>query len=54
MKLGPVQSRLLRRAYETGRVMPANYLERRALRRLQSRGIAHKVWACPDVWEVKW
>jgi hypothetical protein len=56
MRLGPVQRRLLRRAHKSplGRVMPANWLERRALRRLAARGIAEKCVGLPEVWRVTW
>jgi hypothetical protein len=52
--LGPVQARLVGRAGTStaGNVMPANYLERRALRRMQARGIAATVPGLPDVWSV--
>lgn len=53
--LGPVQTRLARRAATSvvGLVMPAGYLERRALRRMEARGIAATVPGLPDVWKVE-
>lgn len=53
--LGPVQVRLLDRATRTqsGNVMPANYLERRALRRLAARGIVPPLPTFPDAWTLK-
>lgn len=52
--IGPVQARVLIRAGESkaGNVMPANYLERRALRRLEARGIVATVAGLPDVWRA--
>ena len=36
-------------------VVPRDYLERRALRRLQARRLARRVWGFPDLWRVgKW
>lgn len=48
-RVGPVQARLLDRA-SRGWVLPANYLERRALRRLTARGVMAPVPSYPDVW----
>lgn len=48
-RIGPVQTKLLDRA-RRGWVMPANYLERRALRRLTKRGLMAPVPGFPDVW----
>ncbi len=49
--LGPVQLRLLTRA---GRyVMPAGFLERRACRRLERRGLLESAVGLPDVWRKK-
>jgi hypothetical protein len=54
-RIGPVQVRLLGRAARTqsGNVMPAGYLERRALRRLERRGIVAPLPSFPDVWTLK-
>ena len=50
--LGPVQLVVIERSRgSAGRfVMPANFLERRALRRLTARGMACKTG--PDLWRV--
>ena len=48
-RIGPVQAKLLDRA-SRGWVLPANYLERRALRRLTARGVMAPVPSYPDVW----
>lgn len=41
------------RASSAGRVMPACWQERRALRRLADRGLARPVVGLPDVWFVR-
>lgn len=53
-RTGPVQARILARARtsEHGNVMPAGYLERRACRRLQRRGILRTRLGLPGVWTV--
>jgi hypothetical protein len=35
------------------RVRPRNTLDRKAIRRLERRGILARVWGFPDLWEVK-
>lgn len=52
--IGKVQERLMSRARTSaeGNVMPAGWYERRALRRLERRGIVRRRLGLRDVWTV--
>jgi hypothetical protein len=52
--IGQRQDTVIRRARRSrySYVMPANYLERRACRRLTARGIMSPALGFPDVWRL--
>ena len=52
--IGPVQRRILDRAKRSpyGNVMPGGFLERRACKRLENRGLLFRRLGLPDVWRV--
>lgn len=54
MYMGPVQRRVFVRAGHSGQgnVMPANFLERRACRRLERRALLKPALGLPDVWRI--
>ncbi len=50
--IGPVQIRIIARATGSRMVMPADFLERRACRRLAARGILVPALGYPDCWRL--
>lgn len=52
--IGKQQSKVIERARRSklGAVIPANFLERRACKRLVARGIMQPMISFPDVWEL--
>lgn len=50
--IGPVQIRIITRALSGRMVMPADFLERRACRRLAARGILVPALGYPDCWRL--
>lgn len=54
MRVGERQYAVIFRARRSrlGYVMPGGFLERRALRRLEARGVMKPALGFPDVWEL--
>lgn len=55
MRLGRIQVALVARSERSTRrlVMPAGHRERRALERLEMRGLARWGFGLPDVWRIE-